>query len=199
MKLEKKEKRKAIITYIIIAVIGIALAIIVMLIPDEVKEAEVETPAEIIEEQVNNEIAAPVNNNGNEAAPTQEAPANNNQQNTAAPADDPNAIHGFEARGAQVRCKLCGKEVYDGWDRGSNFNSIVVLLARHLNEEHGYNIDIDYINPNNYPEYTENGNPEDTVKAIQEYTDRINKANDVASNFEVVDSGLEMRETTYYQ
>ncbi len=202
MKLEKKEKRKVIITYIIITVVGIALAIIAMLTNEDNEVVDVNTAVESqVEDAIQETVIIDTHTNkatDNNTVP-EEKPQETVQQPTEQQVENNNTIKGFEARGAQIRCKLCGKEVYDGWDRGSNFGSIEELLAKHLNEEHGYNIDINRVDPNKWPEYTENGNPNDTIDSVQDYASRIKESEDMKSlfDFDYENWNLEMRETTY--
>lgn len=75
----------------------------------------------------------------------------------------------FEYRGTQIFCNECHEMIFDGWDRGTDFDSIEELMARHLNDVHDANIDINYVDPARWKPFEEKDTFEEYLVSLAEY------------------------------
>ena len=98
-------------------------------------------------------------------------------------------VNAYEFRGTQVYCNKCQEMIYDGWDRGTDFDSLEELMARHLNEKHGASIDIDYVDPARWTPFEEKQTYEEYQAYLPEYveyiTPRLYECMKLQANFKV--------------
>ena len=104
-------------------------------------------------------------------------------------------VDAYEYRGSQVYCNDCGEMIYDGWDHGTDFDSLEELMARHLIDKHGADIDIDYVDPARWKEFEGGDTLAEQLKAALEYGEyiapRMEACRELQSHFTVDYEGSE--------